>query len=274
MAVAVQRMWNDRPQQHGSLVRRTALVRRLADAQAPPLTVIVAPAGYGKTTLLRDWAERDGRPFAWVTASECGDDGDRLRQAVSRAIADAVGDAPSAPFILVIDEGEALRSDSSLEALAAVADTLPPRARLAIASRRQLGLPLARLRAHRLVAELGAADLALSRAEAAKLLGELGHRLGPEDLAALLHGTEGWPAGLMLASLFLSELGGRPNVARFGGSDRLVVDYVRDELLRDTTDDVRAFLRRTSILDVLSGPLCDVVTDAPGSAVTLAALAR
>jgi LuxR family maltose regulon positive regulatory protein len=200
---------------------------------APPLAVLVAPAGYGKTTLLSEWATCDGRPFAWVTVDERDNDGHRLRDSAACAVDAAVGDAPEAAFVLVIDDAHALYRRSALDALAAIANQLPPLARLAVASRRELALPVARMRAQRLVTELGSRDLAMTRVEAARLLADAGHRLDADTLDTLLQRTEGWPAGLALAALYLGEGGARPNLERFGGADRLVADYVRDEPTRD-----------------------------------------
>ncbi len=110
-------MWTSRRQPLGRGVRRPALVDRLADPMAPPLAVLVAPAGYGKTTLLSEWATCDGRPFAWVTVDERDNDGDRLRHSVARAAHAAVGDDPKAAFVLVIDDAHALYRRSALDAL-------------------------------------------------------------------------------------------------------------------------------------------------------------
>jgi LuxR family maltose regulon positive regulatory protein len=267
------RMWSARPLRLASVVRRSALVQRLADAHAPPLTVVVAPAGYGKTTLLHDWAKRDGRPFAWVTVRERDSDGERLRDSVARAVSAAVGDDTGAAFILVVDDAHALRR-SGVDALASIADDLPPLGRLAVASRRQLALPVARLRAQQLVTELGPRDLSMSRAEAATLLADAGHPLDSDTLERLLRHTEGWPVALALAALYLGDRGNRANLARFGGGDRLVADYVRAELLHDLPHDVRSFVVRTSIVDTLTVPLCDALVDRPDSASVLEALAR
>jgi LuxR family maltose regulon positive regulatory protein len=269
------RMWSARPLRRGSsAVRRPALVQRLADPSAPPLVMLVAPAGYGKTTLLREWAKRDARPFAWVTVQEGDDDGERLCDAVTRAIDATVGSDTQTEFVLVIDDAHALYRGAGLDTLAAVADDLPPLARLAVASRRELALPVARMRAQQLVAEIGPRDLALTRTEAARLLADAGHRLDEDTLDALLRRTEGWPAALALAALYLGDRGSRPNLARFGGADRLVADYVRDEVLADLPDDARAFAVRTCIVDTLTGPLCDALMDRADSTSMLAALAR
>jgi LuxR family transcriptional regulator, maltose regulon positive regulatory protein len=267
-------MWTSRRQPLRRGVRRPALVDRLADPMAPPLAVLVAPAGYGKTTLLSEWAMCDGRPFAWVTVDERDNDGDRLRDSVACAVHAAVGDDPEAAFVLVIDDAHALYRRSALDALAAIANELPPLAGLAVASRRELALPVARMRAQRLVTELGSRDLAMTRGEAARLLADAGHRVDADTLDTLLQRTEGWPAGLALAALYLGEGGACPNLERFGGADRLVADYVRDELLCDVPDGARAFVVRTSVLDTLNGSLCDALLDRDDSASVLEALAR
>ena len=133
----------------------------------------------------------------------------------------------------MLDDAHALRDGAGLDALAAIADALPPLATLAVASRRELPLPVARMRVQQLVTEIGPRDLAMTRTEAARLLADAGHRLDHDALDLLLQRTEGWPVALALAALYLGDGGGRPNLARFDGSDRLVADYVRDEVLRD-----------------------------------------
>jgi LuxR family transcriptional regulator, maltose regulon positive regulatory protein len=269
------RMWTARPLRHESpVVRRPALVQRLADPMAPPLAVLVAPAGYGKTTLLREWAKRDASPFAWVTVDEGDNDGRRLRDAVEVAIDRAVGGDTEAAFVLVIDDAQTLYRRSGLDALAAIANDLPPHARLAVASRRELALPVARFRAERLVTEIGPRELAMSKSEAARLLADAGHRLDPDTLDALLRRTEGWPVALALAALYLGDGGSRPNLARFGGADRLVADYVRDEVLGVVPASVRSFAVQTCVADTLTGPLCDALLARGGSAAVLGALAR
>jgi LuxR family transcriptional regulator, maltose regulon positive regulatory protein len=268
------RMWSSRPQPLGRVVRRPALVQRLADPMAPPLAVLVAPAGYGKTTLLRDWARRDERPFAWVTVDERDNDGERLRDSVGSAVDAAVGDDADAAFVLVVDDAHALVRGSGVDALAEIANELPAPATLAVASRRELALPVARMRAQQLVTEIGPRDLAMTRTEAARLLADAGHLLDADTLDALLRRTEGWPVALALAALYLGDRGSRPNLTRFGGADRLVADYVRDEVLRDLPDDKRTFVVRTSTVDTLTGPLCDALLDRRDSASVLDALAR
>jgi LuxR family transcriptional regulator, maltose regulon positive regulatory protein len=234
---------------------------------------MVAPAGYGKTTLLREWAGRDVRPFAWVAVDEC-DEGERLREAVQRAVDDALEDDADTAFVVVIDDAQALRDGAGFHALAAVADDLPALATLAVASRRQLRLPLARMRVQGLVTEIGPRDLAMSRSEAARVLADAGHRLDRDALDLLLQRTEGWPVALALAALYLGDGGSTPNLARFDGSDRLVADYVRDEVLSDLPAHLMSFAIRTCVTETLTSSLCDALVDRGDSASVLDSLAR
>jgi LuxR family maltose regulon positive regulatory protein len=267
-------MWSARPERPGPVVRRPALVRRLADPVGPPLVVLVAPAGYGKTTLLREWDGRDRRPFAWVAVDDRNGCEQGLRAAVDRSVAAAVGGDADTAFVLVIDDAQALRDRAGLDALTAVANALPPSATLALASRQQLALPVARMRVQRLVTEIGARDLAFTRTEAARVLAAAGHQLDHDALDLLLQRTEGWPVALALAALWLGDGVSRPNLARFDGADRLVADYVRDEVLGDLTDDAMSFALRTCVAETLTSPLCDALVDRGESASMLEAFAR
>jgi LuxR family maltose regulon positive regulatory protein len=256
------------------VVRRPALVQRLADPTGPPLVVLVAPAGYGKTTLLREWEGRDPRPFAWVTLGEHDNEEERLRASVDHAVDAAVDGAADTAFVVVLDDAHGLCSRAGPDALAAVADDLPAPAMLAVASRRQLPLPVARMRAQRLVTEIGPRELALTRTEAARVLANAGHRLDHDALDLLLQRTEGWPVALALAALYLGDGGSQPNLARFDGSDRLVADYVRHEVLGDLPDEAMSFAVRTCVADTLTSSLCDALVDRGDSASVLEALAR
>ena len=255
-------------------VRRPRLVRALRDPDGPPLVAVVAPAGYGKTTLLREWAERDWRPFAWVTLDERDNDAGRLPARVASAMDDAVGEGSEVPFALVLDDVHALRGAAAVRALRAIANDLPHEATLVLAARSEPPLPLARLRSQDLVLELGPRDLALTRAETAALLRGAGHPLDREGIEWLHQRTEGWPVGLSLAGRFLDERGAAGGVRRFGGADRLVAGYVRDEVLAGLPPAVAEVLLRTSVLDTLTGPLCDALLERSGSAAILADLAR
>ena len=290
-----------RPSFRPGLVARERLVERLSAAHDTPLALLVAPAGYGKTTTLSEWAEEDGRPFAWVTLQPEDDDPGRLLTAITLAL-DAIepvgregvtalarhGAGPSdlllqrvarsvarrrRPFVLVLDDAHRLTTPGALLALEVLIDHLPRGSQLALASRSEPGLPVGRLRAHRRIVEIRARDLVMSRAEASVLLDGLGLR--PEDVDLLVRRTEGWPAGLYLAALSLRDQTDRGRaLAHFAGDDRLVADYLRDELLAEQPGDRVSFLTRTSVLGDLSGPLCDAVLGGPGSGGTLRELAR
>jgi LuxR family transcriptional regulator, maltose regulon positive regulatory protein len=282
-------------------VSRPQLVRRLLDAPGVSLTVIAAPAGYGKTTLLSEWAQADERPFVWVTFDDADNDpalllaaieqaldGDEpLDGAIHRAVATSSQRARTAlprlarslerrrPFVLVLDDIHVLHEPASLEALRTVANHIPPGSQLAVASRTEPALPLGRLRAHRALTEIRARDLAMTSAEAAPLLGKAGLDLAPHEVETLVHRTEGWPAGLYLAAVSLRDQRSvSAALGRFGGDDPLISDYIRDEVLSHLAPDAVAFLTRTSVLDRLSGPVCDAVVERRGSARLLSELGR
>ena len=254
-------------------VRRPRLVRRLQDPGAPPLAVLVAPAGYGKTALLREWAERDRRPFAWVVVDERDNHGARLSAKVARALATVQPEGGTGPVVLVLDDLHLLQKPAALDALGAIVGNLGPEVTLALSSRSRLTLPIARFREQRLVTELGPRDLAMTRSEAALLLRLAGLELDRDGVETLLRRTEGWPAGLSLAALALDERTGPAVPSRFGGEDRLVAEYLRDEILGGLSAEQLEFVLRTSVLDTLTGSLCDAVLGRSGSAATLSALA-
>ena len=253
-------------------VHRPRLVDVLADPGAPPVATLVAPAGYGKTTLLLDWAAQDERPFAWVTLDRRHEEDGRLRVAVAHAVENAVAGNADTPFVLVLDDVHVLKRPAAIEALCDLADELAPTARLVIASRLEAPLRIARMRLERRVLELGPGDLAMNPSEGAALLKALGRVPDRDDLEALLHRTEGWPAGLAIAVLALDEPG--TSATRFGGADRLVARYVRDEVLSGLTPGARELLLHSSVADTLTAPLCDALLQRPGSEATLAELAR
>lgn len=293
----------DLPPARSTLVVRERLVRVLRGADEIPLRIVVAPAGYGKTTVLRQWAEHDPRPFAWVTADHDHDDPVGLLVEIVRALAEirpggdealtelmaspptsatavlprlarALAD-PDRPFALVLDEVEALERPETIETLGLLSERLPAGSVLALASRSESGLPLGRFRVHQRIVELRSRDLAMTRGEARAMLSTAGLRLDGEQLDTLVRRTEGWPAGLYLAALALREQDDvAAAIARFSGDDRLVADYLRDELLSRLLPAEAAFLMRISPLEELSGPLCDAVLHEGGSGATLRDLAR
>jgi LuxR family transcriptional regulator, maltose regulon positive regulatory protein len=236
-----------------------------------PLVLIAAPAGYGKTSLLCEWARAEERPFAWVTLDEGDDDIAHLLVAMSQAIAEG----RRRPLVIVLDNAHVLESPDALNALGTIADRLPPGSQLVLGSRELPGLPIGRLRAHRKLVELHAADLAMSVPEAAALLRAAGLSLDAEQVLTLVRRTEGWPAALYLAALSLREESDIPAaLAGFGGEDEIVCDYLREELLARLPAEAVTFLVRTSILERLSGSVCDAVLERRDSALLLQSLAR
>jgi LuxR family transcriptional regulator, maltose regulon positive regulatory protein len=282
-------------------VPRSALIERLAQGDSRPLVSVVAPAGYGKTTLVSQWAERNGQAFAWVSVDEADNDPKVLLSYVAEAL-DAVepvdarvfgalaspgSSVPgsvvprlgaalasmSSPVVLVLDDVHELQDRECWAALSVLADHLPVGSRLVLAGRAGLPLRVARLRAEGKIAEIGPRELSLTREEASTLLRNAGLTLGEEDVAVLHRRTEGWPAGLYLAALYLREGGPLASAAvAFGGGDRLVSEYVEAEFLARISRRRRLFLTRTAVLERMCGPLCDAVLEQSGSAAVLADL--
>ena len=258
------------PTRPRGLVARPRLVRRLSEARDAQFVLLVAPAGYGKTTLLSEWAACDGRRFAWIDLAAGDTDSERLLAAVKRTVHDG-----RAPTVLVVDNAHLISAPETFEALDELARSMPSGSQIALASRSEPELPVGSLRADRRISELRAGDMAMTRSEAAALLAAAGIRVASDGLDTLMRRTEGWPAGLYLAALSLRE---QRNVdgalSRFAGDDQVVADYLRDELLAELAPDQVTFLLRTSILGTLSGPVCDAVLQKGGSARTLGELAR
>jgi LuxR family maltose regulon positive regulatory protein len=274
-------------------VTRTALVNRLRAARELPVATVVAPAGYGKTTLLAQWVERDSRPCAWVTVDERDNDPVTLLRSLAASlgriaplepplldalanpgrsvwakvvprVADAVASCPE-PLMLVLDDVSRLESRASLELVAHLAAELPAESTLALAGRTQPELPIATLRADGRLFEVGPELLALNRREADRLLRSTGLDLPEDDLTDLLDRTEGWAAGLYLAALALQD-DHFEALGSFAGDDRSVADYLRTEYLTALPAERLEFLRRASILDRMNGSLCDAALARTGSA--------
>jgi len=276
-------------------VRRAALLDRLEQSDAPALTV-VAPAGYGKTTLLTQWSEHGTNPVAWLTVDDSDNDPAALCTGIAAALdrvaplgSDVFGavaaqrtpaslgsvlveavEAIAVPFTLVIDQLEFVTNPECLDIIRRLTVGLPDGARLALASRVQPRLPVRRLRAQRQLQEIGTADLALSVQEARALLVAAGLELADREIHALVDRTEGWAAGLYLAAIATKVGSADPGTAvALSGDNRFVGDYLRDEVLDRLSPEDASFLKQASMLDILSGPLCDAALDTSGSAARL-----
>ena len=273
-------------------VSRTALVNRLRAATSSAVVTVLAPAGYGKTTLLAQWAARDTRDVAWVTLDERDNDPVVLLQHIAAAlevdepvepgVLEAVGSpgasiwtkalprlarelSERAPMVLVLDDFNLLHSRGSLAAIAALMDDEDERSTLVVAGRAPTRLPLAPLRAAGRLLELGVADLAMTSREADLLLREAGVRPGAERTAELLEQCEGWPAALYLAALSIRDRAVDGAAAPFSGDDRYLADYFRSEYLAHLRPGALRFLRQTSVLDRMCGSLCDAMLQDEGS---------
>jgi LuxR family maltose regulon positive regulatory protein len=283
------------PAERTGTVSRTALVNRLRATGSFPYLTLVAPAGYGKTTLLSQWARRDDRPFAWVSVDGHDNDATVFLAHVAAAVGAAVEPAAAGldtlpglaaalaacpePLVVVLDDADLLRSKGSLEVVTVIADNLPRRSLVALAGRTAPRLPLARLRSSGRLLELGADELALGAREAGRLLEQAGVGLPSSEVEKLAARTEGWPVGLYLTALSLREAESRGPRRRagselFGGEARHIADYLREQCLAQLVPEKLAFLRRTSVLERMSGPLCDVVLGRSGSALELQAIER
>lgn len=282
-------------------VRRDALVKRLIGSREPALVLIVAPAGYGKSTLLADWAESDERPFVrividqqnpetiaeslaqpfvdlgWMEPEVTSDLGSALERGESVAIRSLLRPLRSQDrsFVVVLDDAHSLRAPVLRAVVMGLTEHLRHGSQVAVASRIEPPLPIGRLRAHRALLEVRTEDLAMGPTEAASLLQSAGLELELDDFGALLRRTEGWPAALYLAALSLRD---EPDVAAgvrsFRGDNYEISDYFRDEFLSQLSPETATFLLRSSVLDELSGPLCDATLSRHGSALMLTRMAR
>lgn len=293
------------PDRRPGLVHRPDLVGRLGAAvDAHRLTVVSAAAGWGKTTLVGDWLATADLPAAWVALDPSDNDPARFWRYLSEALAragieldaqavgalagvdetrevglseliNAVAEAPGRT-VIALDDYHVITEGGINASIAFLVPRLPDTLRLVLTTRSDPPIGLARLRAGGDLAEIRAGDLRFSGPEAARLLSAaIGAELDPAEVERLRARTEGWAAGLYLAGL---SLRGRDDaaafIADFAGDDRLVVDYLASEVLEGQPPDRRDLLMRTSILGRLSGPLCDAVAGATGSALVLEELER
>jgi LuxR family maltose regulon positive regulatory protein len=291
------------PTSRPGLIARPHLLERLRAARSSPLTLMVAPPGYGKTTLATQWSEDDERPFVWVTLDGGDNDPSMLLAYIVFALNEVVsldaGIFPrtpepgpafvafalpriasalaqrAIPFVLVLDDVHVVQDPDSLDLLALLAQNMPTDSQLVLIGREMPRLPLSRLLVGRSVVTIGMRQLAMSGREAVRLLHAAALPVNDAEAAVLAERTEGWPAGLYLAALALREqehLG--EALESFAGSDQLLMDYVRTELLEHLPPNQLRFMLGTAALERLCGPLCDAVLGRRGSTAKLEELER
>jgi LuxR family maltose regulon positive regulatory protein len=286
------------PAPRADLLPRAGLRSLLQSSLQAKLCLVAAPAGSGKTTLLAQWrAVAGGGRVAWVSLEDGDNDPTRFWSylvAALRTVEPEMGTValealrgpsvelermvvPSlvndlatmgAPLVLVLDDYHLITEAICHQTLGWFLDHLPAAVHVVVSTRLDPPLPLARMRARGELAELRVGELQFTGEEVAELLnGSMSLDLAAEDMARLAERTEGWAAGLVLAGLSLRD---RPDssgfIAAFSGGDRHVADYLVAEVLDRQPEELRTFLLRTSVLERLSGPLCDAVLDTRGSA--------
>jgi LuxR family maltose regulon positive regulatory protein len=291
------------PQNRGGSVPRGQLISAVEGSREVPLLVLCAGPGWGKTTLLAQWASRSERPFAWVAVDEQDNDPIVLLTYIAAAL-DRVSpldpavfdvlasrgvsvEATAAPrvgaalatmrqqVVLSLDDLHLLDNPACCDAIASLGRHVPEGSQMVLSARSEPALPLAAWRARGLSLELGPDDLRMDEADARRLLSAAGVELPGEQIAQLTEHTEGWPAGLYLAALSVGARRHKDNGAlTFSGSDRLVSSYLWSELLTGLPPDDFRFLTRTAVLARMSGPLCDAVLEEEGCATTLESQAR
>ena len=269
-----------------ALVRREALLRRLAATDAP-LVVVAAPGGYGKTVTLSQWAAADGVPFAWLQADAADNDPLVFLQYLTAALesvidvdplvavalqlapppvetriipALAASVAAAGGFVLVLDDAHLLTNPACWQIVGLLLESLPRKAHICLSGRSEPQLPLARLKAEGRVVELGPAELALDLDEARELLELTGVAADAETVGRLTAVTEGWAVGLSLAAVAGEQASGRDALARVRGDRRDIARYLATEVLEQQPAEVAEFLLETSVLERLSANLCRAVT--------------
>jgi LuxR family maltose regulon positive regulatory protein len=278
------------PPPRPKVVLRPRLIEWLNEGLNRRLTLVCAPAGFGKSTLISEWVAAGPRPVAWLSLDEGDNDSTRFLSdlvAALQTIAPNIGEgvfgalgSPQPPptesiltvllnevatvpedLVLILDDYHVIDAEPIDYALSFLLEHLPPRMHLVIATREDPRLPLARLRARNQLTELRAADLRFTPSEAAGFLeGVMDLDLSAEDIAALETRTEGWIAGLQLAAISMQGHKDPTSfIESFTGSHHFVLDYLVEEVLHQQPESVQTFLLRTSILDYLCGPLCEAV---------------
>jgi LuxR family maltose regulon positive regulatory protein len=294
------------PRPRAQLVTRTRLVERLQQGVAGPLTLVSAPAGFGKTTLLAQGVAASRMPVTWLSLEAEDNDPTRFLsyliaalqtlnvqigatalallhtpqpprpETVLAQLANDLLDRGGGDFALVLDDYHVITAESIQRGMIFLLEHLPPQMHLVLATRADPPLPLARLRAQGQLAEVRTADLRFDTEEVTAFLqAVMGLDLPPGAVAVLESRTEGWIAGLQLAALsLLGRSDAEAFLTAFSGSHRYVLDYLSEEVLARQPEPVQRFLLHTSILERLSGPLCDAVREQEGSQALLEALER
>jgi LuxR family maltose regulon positive regulatory protein len=292
------------PQARSGIAARGQLLDRLREGRGKRLTLVCAPAGYGKTTLLAQWyaADREHTPFVWVSVDE--GDSDPLRlwshliagvqavhpragtmslealragpaavESVVALLVEELSDTPGS--VLVVDDWHRAGNRVCDEWLRLLVEQAPADVQIVVSTRSDPNLPVGRWRAHGELSEVRAADLRLSHVEVASLLRSAKIELTSDDIARLTERTEGWAAGLSLASILLQgEQDPHAFVLDFAGDSRHLLEYISDDVLASVDEELRWFLLRASVLDEVSGAACDTVLETHDSAAMLAAAER
>jgi LuxR family transcriptional regulator, maltose regulon positive regulatory protein len=289
-----------RPWTRPGIVTRTSLLRRL-HASKLPIVSVVGPAGFGKTTLLGQWAEQDERPFAWLSVDQGDNDPALLVRYIAAAmnqlepveadefealtfpgvpilatVVPRLGSAFSSmgrPFVLVLDDVHNLNGHDSLDVVQALARYVPNGSALALVSRDETPIPVGRLRGQGQILEIDARDLAMDDREARKLLHHVGVHPPEAEVLKLREWTEGWPVALYLAAVNM-KTGAIKDLNTFHGDDRIMADYLRSEFLSRIPRKQVTFMKRTAVLEHMSGALCDAILKRTGAARILESLAR
>ncbi len=286
-----------------AVMSRPRLTERLIGVDGPAVVSIVAPAGYGKTTLLRQWADllphvayvalddRDDDPTALISYIATALDrvepmdpaalrsfaspGRSVESTLMPWLAEAIWSRQT-PTVLMLDDLHRLSELAAFDVIAFLMLHLPPTLRLTLAARRLPPLPFARLRADGHLLELGAQDLALDHAEAHAMAAAIGVSLSSDEVAVLLARTEGWPVATYLGfrSVGKRKALGQGAEEELLGTESSIADYMRSELLDPLDPETQRWLRRSSVLETMSGPLCDAALATSGSLAILRKLDR
>ncbi|MDX1520541.1 MAG: LuxR C-terminal-related transcriptional regulator [Anaerolineae bacterium] len=292
------------PPARPELVPRPRLIARLEESLGAgyKLTLISAPAGFGKTTVVTEWLRQGERDYSWLSLDESDNDparfliylvtalqqlaptiGQNLKQSAKlpppeTLVTILINDLTTFPdhFALVLDDYHLITNQLIHDTIELFLEHQPPHMHLVMTTREDPPLPLPRLRVRGQMSELRQDDLRFTSTEAAAFLNQTMHLdLTPESIEALAARTEGWIAGLQLAALSLRSYGpgqAAHFIEAFSGSHRYVIDYLVEEVVAQQPDHIRDFLRHTAVLDRLTAPLCDALTGGENSRTILTQL--